>query len=179
MFDILIIIFLAIGAYEGFKQGLFVGLISFVAFVVALMLAFHLMHWGAGILAEQLKDSSFVLPFVAFLLIFFGVLMVVRGLAFMVKKSMDVTVLGTADDIVGGLLGIFKSVLFLSFLIWIAESFEFTFIANWTKDSKIYPFVQPIAPWVVAWIQPLLPIFQDTIDKIYDLVKATADGIVD
>lgn len=179
MFDILIIVILAIGAYEGFKEGLFVGLISFLAFVVVLMLAFHLMHWGAGLLEEQLQDSSFVLPFVAFLLIFFGVLMIVRGLAFLVKKSMDITVLGTADDIAGGLLGVFKSVLFLSFIIWIAESFEFSFLSKWADDSKIYPFVRPIAPWIVNWIQPLLPIFQDTIDKIYDLVKSTADGLVD
>lgn len=179
MFDIILIIFLAIGAYEGFKEGLFVGLISFVAFVVALMLAFHLMHWGAGMLSEQLKDSSFMFPFVAFLLIFFGALLIVRGLAFLVKKSLDITILGTLDDVAGGFLGVFKGLLMLSFFIWVIESFEFSFLSDWTENSKTYGFVQPVAPWIISWIGPIAPIFQDTIDKIYDLVKTAADGIVD
>jgi membrane protein required for colicin V production len=70
--DVVILVFLALGAYSGYKQGLFISILSIFAFVIALILAFHFMDWGAQILAEKVTELTFGLPFMAFILIFLG-----------------------------------------------------------------------------------------------------------
>jgi membrane protein required for colicin V production len=55
MLDLIIIVFLATGAYSGYKQGLFISILSIVAFIIAIILAFHFMDWGTALLAEKNK----------------------------------------------------------------------------------------------------------------------------
>ena len=179
MLDLIIIVFLAMGAYSGYKQGLFISILSIVAFVIAVILAFHLMDWGAGILAERVDQLTFFLPFVAFLMIFLGVILIIRGLAYLVKKTLDFTILGSVDSIAGGILGIFKTAFILSLLLWIANSFEFFVSQEWISDSQSYDFIQPIAPFVITYLDQFTPIIKDTIAGIQELVKIAADGTVD
>lgn len=179
MLDLIIIVFLAMGAYSGYKQGLFISILSIVAFVIAVLLAFHFMDWGTALLAERVDQLTFFLPFVAFLMIFLGVILIIRGLAYLVKKSLDFTILGSVDSVAGGILGIFKTAFILSLLLWIANSFEFFVSQEWIADSKSYNFIQPIAPFVITYLDQFTPIIKDTIAGIQELVKLAADGTVD
>ena len=106
--DIIILVLLVIGAYSGYKQGLFIGILSIVAFFIAIVLAFRFMHWGAEILAERVESLTFALPFVSFIIIFFAVTITIRILAYMVKKALDFTILGTLDSFGGAVLGLAK-----------------------------------------------------------------------
>jgi membrane protein required for colicin V production len=55
--------------------------------------------------SEKVESLTFMLPFIAFILIFLAVTITIRVLAFMVKKALDLTILGTFDSFAGGLLG--------------------------------------------------------------------------
>lgn len=179
MLDIIILVILAIGVYEGYKEGLFIGILSIVAFIFALILAFHLMNWGADFLAQRVDEMTFLLPFIAFLLIFFGVILIIRGLAFLVKKSLDFTILGSMDNVAGGILGFFKTVFILSLFVWIAHSFDFALPKDWIKESKSYSYIEPIAPVVINSLDDYAPIIKNTIASIQELVEKTTDGLVD
>lgn len=179
MLDLIILVFLAIGVYEGYKEGLFIGILSIVAFVFAVILAFHLMNWGADFLSKRVDEMTFMLPFVAFILIFLGVILIIRGLAFLVKKSLDFTILGSVDNIAGGILGFFKTVFILSFFVWIADAFDYSFPKKWIKDSKTYSYIEPIAPVVIDAFDNYTPIIKKTIISFQELVEKTADGFVD
>lgn len=179
MLDLIIIVFLAMGAYSGYKQGLFISILSIVAFIIAIVLAFHFMDWGTALLAERVDQLTFFLPFVAFLMIFLGVILIIRGLAYLVKKTMDFTILGSVDNVAGGILGIFKTALILSLLLWVANSFEFFVPKEWVKDSKTYSLIEPIAPFIIMYLDQFTTIIKDTISGIQELVKLAADGTVD
>jgi membrane protein required for colicin V production len=179
MLDLIIIIILVIGVYEGYKEGLFIGILSIVAFIFALIFAFHLMNWGADFLSQRMDEMTYLLPFIAFFLIFLGVILIIRGLAFLVKKTMDLTILGSMDNIAGAILGFFKTVFILSLLIWIADSFSFSIPENWTSDSKTISYIEPIAPVVIDAFDDFTPIIKNTIASIQELVEKTTDGIVD
>jgi membrane protein required for colicin V production len=179
MLDLIIVVILAIGVYEGFKEGLFIGILSVVAFVFALILAFHFMNWGADFLSKRVDEMTFMLPLVAFMLIFLGVILIIRGLAFLVKKTMDFTILGSVDNIAGGILGFFKTVFILSLFIWIAGSFEFSVPKDWIRDSNIYAYIEPIAPLTIDALDDYAPIVKNTVAAFQELVKKTADGIID
>ncbi|WP_291778757.1 CvpA family protein [Cecembia sp.] len=177
--DIFILVFLAIGAYSGYKQGLFISILSIVAFIIALILAFHLMDWGAQHLAEHVTELTFVLPFIAFIMIFLGVILIIRGLAYLVKKTLDFTILGSVDNIAGGVLGVLKTAFILSFFLWIADSLEFKITNEWIADSKSYPLIQPLAPVVISFLDDYTPIISEAVQSIQALVNLSADGIAD
>jgi membrane protein required for colicin V production len=179
MLDLIIIVILAIGVYEGFKDGLFIGILSIVAFVFALILAFHLMNWGAEFLSQRVEQMTFMLPFVAFMLIFLGVILIIRGLGFLVKKTLDFTILGSVDNIAGGILGLFKTVFILSLFIWIADSFEFSVPKKWIKDSNLYAYIEPVAPVTIDALDDYAPIVKSTVVDFQEMVKKTADGLID
>src|SRR5690606_10885216 len=123
--DIIILILLAFGAFSGYKQGLFIGLLSIIAFFIGIILAFKFMHWGADMLAERVESLTFMLPFISFIIIFLIVTITIRVLAFMVKKALDLTILGTFDNFAGAVLGLFKWVVMITVFLWVARSFEY------------------------------------------------------
>jgi membrane protein required for colicin V production len=177
--DVVILVFLALGAYSGYKQGLFISILSIFAFVIALILAFHFMDWGAQILAEKVTELTFGLPFMAFILIFLGVILIIRGLAFLVKKTLDFTILGSVDSLAGGILGVVKTAFILSFFLWIANSFEFKVSEDWVRDSKSYAYIEPMAPVAVRFLDDYTPVISRAVTTIQELVKTTTDGLID
>lgn len=177
--DIVILVFLALGAYSGYKQGLFISILSIVAFVVALIIAFHFMDWGAQILAEKVTDLNFGLPFMAFILIFLAVILLIRGLAFLVKKTLDFTILGSVDSFAGGILGVLKTAFILSFFLWIADSFDFKVSEDWLRDSKAYAYVEPIAPLSIKFLDEYTPVISRSVKTVQEMVKNSADGLID
>lgn len=176
--DIIIFIILGIGAYSGYRNGLFIGIISIVAFFVAILLAFHLMDWGAEVLAAKVDNLTFTLPFVAFLIIFLLVIISIRSLAFLVKKTIDLTILGTLDNVAGSVLGILKTSFILSLLLWVANSFDFKVSEDWITASKVYPIIQPIAPFVITVVDAYTPIINQAVSTIQDLVNTAKDASV-
>jgi len=169
--DIIILILLAIGAFSGYRQGLFIGLLSIVAFFIGIILAFRFMHWGADMLAERVESLTFMLPFISFIVIFLIVTIVIRILAFMVKKALDLTILGTFDNFAGAVLGLFKWAIMISLLIWVGTSFEYKVPQNWLENSVVYPAIVPIAPAMVSLLDAYTPIIDQSIEAIKDLVK--------
>jgi membrane protein required for colicin V production len=177
--DLIIVVFLAMGAFSGFRQGLFVSLLSMVAFFIGIILAFQFMDWGARILAEKIDEMTFLLPFLSFLLIFIVVVFSIRTLAFLVKKTIDFTLIGPIDSFAGAVLGILKSAFGISILLWIMHSFEFDLAIQWAEESKFYPYIQPIAPFLLKLLDVYFPVAKDAIETVRNLVKEATNGLVD
>lgn len=137
------------------------------------------MDWGAQVLASRVDEMTFALPFVAFIMIFLGVILIIRGLAFLVKKTLDFTIFGSVDSIAGGILGIVKTAFILSLFIWIADSFEFSVTEEMKSESRSYAYVQPIAPALITAMDQYTPIIKETVASIQQIVKSTPDGFID
>lgn len=170
--DIIILGLLGLGAYSGYKQGLFIGILSIVAFFIAIVLAFRFMHWGAEILAEKVESLTFALPFVSFIIIFFAVTITIRILAYMVKKALDFTILGTLDSFGGAVLGLVKWSIMISLLFWVGNSFEYKLPDHVVGNAVVYPFVKPIAPALVSVLDAYTPIVDQSIATIKELVNS-------
>ena len=170
--DIIILALLGLGAYSGYKQGLFIGILSIVAFFIAIVLAFRFMHWGAEILAEKVESLTFALPFVSFIIIFFAVTITIRILAYLVKQALHFTILGTLDSFGGAVLGLAKWGIMMSLLFWVGSSFEYKLPDHVVKDSVIYPVVKPIAPALVSILDAYTPVVDQSIAAIKELVKS-------
>jgi membrane protein required for colicin V production len=155
--DIILLVLLAIGGYRGFKQGLIVSLIAILAFVLAIVGGFELLHIGMRYLESAYDGFGWLLPVVAFLIIFILIVVVVNLLGRAVKKLIDWTPLGWFDGIAGAALGILKWALGLSILIWFVETAGISIPHTDDGEAVIYTLVAGVAPAVWDWLTDLLP----------------------
>lgn len=170
---------MVLGAYEGYKHGLLFGILGLVGFVVAIVLGFYFMDPMTDWLAENVTDFNLTYPVVAFLIIFFLSLIIIRVVAWILKKMMDLTILGTFDSFAGILLGVVKSTFFLSLFLWLTQEFDLELPKEWEKSSEIIPYIEPLAPTVIQILEPVFPSMETTQEKLEELVEKLKDAAAD
>lgn len=138
------------------------GLISLVAIILGIFGGFKLMGEGMLFLQREFNADKSVLPYLSFLLIFILIVIVVNILGKMVKATIDRTFLGTMDQAMGAILGIFKWLFMLSVILWIFDSLEYNLSEDWTEGSMLYPYAVLFATELAGWVSQVLPFFKET-----------------
>lgn len=159
--DIILIIILIVGAVAGYKKGFLSELFTLLGIILGVLAGFKLMGAAMLMLDEHYDINENVLPYVAFGVVFLIVVIGISLLGKVFQSSLEKTVLGSADKIMGGLLGILKTAFMLSVLIWITSSLNVNIPRNFTEDAWLYPTVAGFAPAVTSWIGEIFPVFSD------------------
>jgi membrane protein required for colicin V production len=168
--DIFLLILLLIGAWNGYKKGLLLQVLSFFVLIIAVISAFKLLHSGIEYLAPHFKGSSFV-PFIAFILIFLLVFFAIYLVSRLLKKVVDYTLLGKFDKYAGALLGMCEIAFGLSLIIWLCHHSTIELPRSYTAGAFLYPELIGLAPKIVSWVSYVVP-FQD----IFPSIKKTLQG---
>jgi membrane protein required for colicin V production len=177
-FDIILLILLVLGAYEGFKKGFLLGLIGLVGFVVAVVLGFHFMDSMTVWLAEHVTEFNIAYPIVAFLIIFGISTLLIQVVGKILKKIMNIILLGSLDSLAGAGLGIVRVSFFISLFIWLGKEFEIDLSKRWTAESEMLEFIEPMAPVVIEVVKPVFPVVGG-VQKLKDLVEGFKDAAPD
>lgn len=159
--DIILIIFILIGAFLGYREGFLMELFSLAAIVLGVLGAFKLMGYAMLFLADEFDIDRTILPYVAFALVFIAILVAVRVLGKIIKVSIDKTFLGRVDQAAGAGLGLLKAAFLLSVSLWILDSLDFDLPEKWTSHSWLLPRIESFAPQVTVWIGNYIPFFRD------------------
>lgn len=159
--DIVLVIILIVGAIAGYKKGFLSELFTLLGIVLGVLAGFKLMGVAMLMLDEHYDINEQVLPYVAFGVVFLIVVLGVSLLGKVFKSSLEKTVLGSADKIMGGLLGILKMAFMLSVLIWLFSALNIHAPEKYAEDSWLYPTVARFAPTVTSWIGEVFPVFSD------------------
>lgn len=168
--DIILLILLVLGAYEGFKKGFLLGLLGLVGFFVAVILGFYFMDSMTDWLAEHITEFNIAFPIVAFLIIFGISTLLIQIVGKILKKIMNIILLGSIDSIAGAGLGIVRISFFISLFIWLGKEFEIDLSKRWAADSEILTFIEPIAPAIIAAAKPVFPALEG-VQNLRDLVE--------
>lgn len=168
--DIIILMLLGFGTYHGYKKGLLLEVIGLLAFILAIIGGFKLLHWGVQVLNNYMDSYSQLVPFIAFILIFIGILILVNLLGKLLKKVIDMTIIGSLDNLGGALLGLAKWAFGLSVLILIFETLELNFLADQYEESLIYPIIAPVAPAVFDYFNDYFPFLKQLFESLKEKV---------
>lgn len=144
-------------------------IVSILAFILAIIGAFKLLHEGINFLQDNFQLSGKLLPYLSFLLIFVAIIVLVNLLGKAVKKMLDMTLLGSFDSFAGALIGLLKWAFGLSVLIWIFNYFEINPIDKYAEDSFVYPMIHSFAPTVIDYISALLPFARDLFSSVQEV----------
>jgi membrane protein required for colicin V production len=88
-------------------------------------------------------------------------LIVVNLLGKVLKSTLDKTLLGSADQLAGGVLGLLKTAFMISILFWILDALSIDALYNWSEGSFLYPYTAAFAPAVTDWVGKIFPVFSD------------------
>ena len=169
--DIVILVFFSIGAYSGYKKGLLLEIISLSAFFIAIIMGIKLMDWGITLLSQFIEGYDAFLPMIVFVIIFIAIVLVMNMLGKAVKKVLDMTLLGSIDDVAGAILGIVKWALMLSIFFWLYDSFGGGFSESIIGNSYLYSPVSKFAPGLLGLVSGIFPFIQEFFENSKDFVK--------
>ena len=160
MIDILFLILVLFAVFKGVRNGFIVGIFSIIAFIVGLAAALKLSASVATWLRASTEISGRWLPFLSFLLVFIGVVLLINIGARILKKAVEAVMLGIFDKIGGILLYLFLYTMIFSILLFYAD--KLMIIGEESKSaSRVYSYVQPVGPAVIGSIGTVVPFFQD------------------
>ena len=169
--DIIIIIPLVFGAFKGFRKGLLMELVSLLALLLAVIASFYFMQRGVILLTPYLGNDNSLLPVFSFVIIFIAVLMGVFYLGRILKKILDVTLLGSIDDVAGAILGFLKWGLVFSVFLWLFDKGGILLPESLTNGSVLFPYIVVYAPNLLAVVTDVLPFTDNLIDEISALLE--------
>ena len=169
--DIILLILIGLGAYEGYKKGLLLSIVGLIGFVLAIVLGFYLMDPVAKWLASQLSQLTFAFPIVAFLIVFFITLIIVNLAGWVLKKMMDMILMGGFDSLAGAILGIVKSGFFISLFMWLSIQFDLKIPREWRRKSEFLQYVEPLAPSVIWVLEPIFPKVKEALETMDEIVE--------
>jgi membrane protein required for colicin V production len=169
--DIVILIFLGLGAYEGFKQGFLMSIVGLIGFVVAIILGFYFMDTMADWLGENVKTINLGYPLAGFLVIFFISMILIRMVGWILKKVINLILLGGIDSAAGGVLGAVKAGFYISLFLWFTTEFRMELPKKWLRESEILGYIKPLAPAVISAVEPIFPSVKSTRNKLDEFVE--------
>lgn len=169
MLDIILLLPLLFGAYAGFRRGLLMELIGIVALILAILGAFKLLQNGIEFLSRHIPEYSNIIPFLAFFGLFIGILLIINVLGGILKRILDLTILGSFDSIAGAIVGIFKWAFIISVLLWLLEQINVTVPENLVEHSWLYPHIINLAPAVGQYVSSIFPFADNLFESIRQL----------
>jgi len=174
--DIATAVLLVSAIIKGLRRGLVVALFSVIAFIVGIAAALKL----SVVVTHYLESSSGVsarwLPVLSFMLVFVGVVLLIRLIAGLIDKAVEWSLLGWVNKLGGVLLYVFLYIVVLSVLLFFAV--QVNLIGEHTiKNSVTWEWVQPWGPRAINAFGALVPLFKDMfteLEQFFDRVAQHA-----
>ncbi len=163
--DVLFLLFMVMAIFRGFRQGFIIAIFSAISLIVGLAAAIKLSATVAGWASHHL--SSRWLPVIAFLLVFVGVVIVVRLGARLAEKAVDLALMGWLNKLAGIILYAALYTVILSVLLFYAVQMHL--MARTTLISSVtYPFIRPWGPVVIDEFGKFVPWFEGMFSRLED-----------
>lgn len=168
--DWIYVIFLAVFLFRGYRKGLILAIFSIVALLVGMAAALKLSGTVAGWLFEPQPRLAWWAPLLVYILVFFVVAFLVRIVGKVLQKSVEIVALGWFNRFTGALIyGLVWSMVFSIFLWLLAQMAVLS--PKTIAASHTYPFLEPLAPRIMALCGNIIPVLKDGFDELGNLFE--------
>ncbi len=148
----LLLIFSVIG---GFKNGLITEIASLAALILGIWGAIHFSYITTELLIKYFDLKSYYLNIISFGVTFIVIVILVHIVGNVVNNMFDSMVLGVVNKLGGMVLGLARSILFLSIVLLVFDKIDndVQIIPEETKaKSRMYEPIRNIAPSIFPFI---------------------------
>ncbi|MFN5334684.1 MAG: CvpA family protein [Bacteroidota bacterium] len=99
--DVICILFYALGIYKGLSKGLLAALLTLIGYFIALILAIRFGSTITQLVMDTFGISGAWIPYVSYLLLFLGVILIVRLFISLFNKGLALVMLGWLNKLGG------------------------------------------------------------------------------
>ena len=138
--DIFLAIILLLALYLGAKKGFVVQAISIISIFIALWLSNRLTPGVSGWVNEYFggEESFKLIKIVVYVVLFVIIVILCRLIAGVIKKIMNITILGGVDTILGAVFGLIKALLVIAVVVYLLNSI---LPKDFLKESYLYGLI--------------------------------------
>ena len=167
--DILLLLLLIFGAYDGFKEGAIQEIFSLVSFSISKVISLRVLyilksyghiHFGA------LKS------YIAFILIFILIAATMLLLGRICSKWLHKAGLGATNKTIGLLIGIGKWAFYISTAIFVADLLDLNFPESYLCHTFLFPIIKKFTPFFISSVASFLPMLDEWIKAIKTVEKS-------
>ncbi len=174
--DVIVIILLVLATFKGFKQGLLLGVFSFVAIIIGLAAAVKLSAVVANHLNQSVNVSSSWLPILSFALVFIVVVLLVRWGAKLIEAAFEVAMLGWLNRI-GGIV-FFAAIYLIVFSVLLFYATQVNLVQQHVAEKSVtYPYVSWLGPKAIDVFGKLIPWFKDMFIQLQNFFEGVSGHI--
>lgn len=167
-FDIVVVVIVGYGIIRGLFRGLVKEIASIIGALGGFYLAYSYYRHLGSLLGWLTANESYRM-IIGFLVIFCAVLVLVAGLAMIIKYLLKIVYLGWADRIGGLIFGFVKSVLIVSILFLMLTAF-LPRGAGLMQSSVLAPHISKVSEQLATVVSKEMK--QNFADRLKDLKKA-------
>lgn len=154
--DIVLAVFLIVGAIQGFRKGFVVEVASLGALVLGIWGAIKFSDWTSEFISKTFNYHSEYLRTISFLLIFVCIIVSVHLLGKMLDKMIKAVALGFLNRLAGVIFGILKTAVILSIFLLLFDVMDenvHLLPSAQKTESKIYEPMKQLVPKLFPFIK--------------------------
>lgn len=167
---------LILAIIKGYQKGFIIAVFSIVAFIVGLAAALKLSAAVAYHLKDSISVSARWMPFIAFALVFFAIIILVRLGAKAIERTFQAVMLGWLNRIGGIVLYAVLYTVILSIFVFYAEKLQLL-QADAIRSSQTYPLIQPWGPKLMDNFGRIVPLFKDMFTGLSEFFDSISNKI--
>ncbi len=159
LIDFIFLVLLAMAALRGYRQGLIVGVLSYLAFIIGLAAAIKLSALVAAKIATQVNISDKWMPFLAFSLVFVFVVMLVKWVARLAQSAFESIKLGWLNRIGGVFL--FSLIYISGYAIFLFYISRLKILSESIGGSVSYGFIKVFGGYAIDTVGSIVPVLKN------------------
>ncbi len=163
--DVVYLIFLGIGIWQGFKKGIIETLFGVAALFLGILVSVKLSHNMSVFLRESFGWKTNLLPFISLVLLMFITIFIIRMVSKLIENIAQEIQLGFFNRLLGALLWCLVLSVVFSVLIWLFNQMNL-FPDSLKNDSKSYNYLVKLAPATFDFFGDMMPYFQGVFDSL-------------
>ena len=176
LIDVSFLILMIFACIKGIRKGLIIAVFSVIGFIAGLAAALKLSSFVAIHLSSQLNSRGKWLPVISFIFVFLAVAFLVNLAGRLIEKSISLVMLGWVNRLGGMLFYVFLYSIIFSIFLFYAVQLNFIKLST-IQASNIYPYIQPLGPWVINSIGTVIPFFKDMFNQLQQFFGGIPDKL--
>lgn len=168
VFDILFLVFIAVGFYQGYKNGIIYSIFSILGWFLGIVAALKFSYMMVSLLHGFANLSPKTLAIIAFILVLALVVGLMKLIAWGLEQILKSFSMNLFNQIFGGILHSLVGLYVLCVFIWFMNRLD-VFPASQKNSSHVYPYIANLAPHVMETSGRVIPMFKDTFGKFDEL----------
>lgn len=164
IFDILFLIFVAVGFWQGYKNGIIYSVFSILGWFLGIVAALKFSYKMVVLLQGFAHLSPKTLAILSFILILLFVLLLMKAIAWGLEQILKSADANLPNQVIGGVLHSLIGLYVLCVFIWFLNRLD-VFPKSQKEHSHVYPYISNLAPKVVEYSGKVVPLFRNSFDQ--------------